>query len=303
MTRAARAAAGFEARVVADFGRHHLVRDAGGSLRQATRRGKRDDVVVGDRVCCTPTGADAVIESIGPRASLLYRSDDLRSKSLAANIDQLAVVFAAEPPFNPGFIWRALVAAQVAGIGSLVILNKTDLPEGASTARASAERERLACLGYPTHAVSAKSDRQRAQALLRPALAGRNTLLVGQSGMGKSTLLNLLVPDAAARTQEYSARLNLGRQTTTATRWFDLPEGGAVVDTPGFQNFGLAHVAPTELAAALPEFAPRRGRCRFADCRHLQEPGCAIRTAVEAGAIDVQRYAFYRELVGGRRPR
>lgn len=303
MTRVARAAAGFEAHVVADFGRRHLVRDVGGTLRNATRRGKRDDVVVGDRVRCSPTGADAVIESIDPRTSLLHRSDGLRSKSLAANVDQVAVVFAAQPPFNPGFLWRALVAAASAGVGSLVILNKTDLPDDAATARACSERERLAALGYSTHAVSAKREPQQTRARLHPAFAARNTLLVGQSGMGKSTLLNVLVPDAAARTQEYSARLNLGRQTTTATRWFDLPGGGAVVDSPGFQNFGLAHVAPAELAAALPDFAPWLGRCRFADCRHFEEPDCAIRSAVEAGAIDTRRYAFYRELAGYGGPR
>lgn len=290
----ARVAGAFEARVVAAYGRRFLVQDATGRTWLASRRGKRGDVVVGDRVHCTAAGADsAAIESIEPRASLLFRADALRTKELAANIDQVAIVFAPRPAFNLHFVWRALVAARAAGIGRLVVLNKTDLPD-AGGARAALDE--LAALGERTIAVSARTSPEEARRQLAAEFAQRATLLVGQSGMGKSTLLNLLVPDANARTREFSAKLNQGKQTTTASRWFAFGAGGAIVDSPGFQAFGLAHLSIERLAACLPEFAPHLGRCRFNDCRHLREPDCAVRAAVDAGAIAPARYAFYRQL-------
>lgn len=287
------------ARVVATYGRHSLVRAVDSPtapLLIATRRGKRGDVVVGDLVRCTLDGEQAAIESIEPRRTLLFRADEHRVKELAANIDLMAIVFAPRPPFNPHFIWRALAAAQAAGIAALAVLNKTDIAEGLDLAQAALVQ--VARLGVATLAISAKATPAAARAQLTAATAGRATLLVGQSGMGKSTLLNLRV-DANARTQEYSTRLNVGKQTTTASRWFDIPAaegGGALIDTPGFTAFGLAHLSLAQRAAALPDFAPFLGHCRFNDCRHLSEPDCAIRAAVERGHIDAARYAFYAEL-------
>lgn len=287
------------ARVVATFGRHSLVRaaaEATAPLLTATRRGKRGDVVVGDLVRCTPAGEQAAIESIEPRRSLLFRADEHRIKELAANIDLVAVVFAPRPPFNPHFIWRALAAARAACIDALVVLNKTDIGDGLPAAQAAlVQAERL---GVATLALSAKAAPDEARGRLAAATAGRATLLVGQSGMGKSTLLNLRV-DANARTQEYSTRLNVGKQTTTASRWFDIPAadgGGALIDTPGFMAFGLAHLSLAERAAALPDLAPFLGHCRFNDCRHLNEPDCAVRAAAARGEISADRYAFYAEL-------
>lgn len=295
MSEAARAPALFEARVVAGYGRHFLLEDSAGRLHEGQRRGKRGDVVVGDRVrCLRAAAAQATIESILPRASLLMRADGARSKALAANVDRMVVVFAPRPAFNERFVWRALLAAGAAGIPSLVVLNKTDLDTGAGGAQALAA---LAALGYATLAVSAKLAPEQARTALRAALGVASNLLVGQSGMGKSTLINLLVPQANARTQEYSTRLNLGRQTTTASRLFALDGGGDIIDTPGFQAFGLAHLEPKQLAAAMPEFEPLLGGCRFNDCRHLAEPDCAIRAAVAAGRIDPARHAFYAELM------
>lgn len=287
------------ARVTAAYGRQFVVEDGVGRTLRAVRRGKRGDVTVGDEVEITLDGAtQAVIDRVAPRASVLMRADGLREKTLAANIDQVAVVFAPQPPFNEEFIWRALLAAHGAGIASLVILNKTDLPQQ-DAARAALAL--LDSLGVPTLAVSAHADPDGARARLLERLRAHHTLLVGQSGMGKSTLLNLLVPDANARTQEFSRRLNLGRQTTTASRWFWLPAGGAIVDSPGFQSFGLSHLDAAAIAAGMPEFAPYLGRCRFNDCRHLEEPGCAVRAALDQGAIDAARYAFYRTLLQERR--
>ena len=285
----------FEARAVAGFGRHSLVEDHAGRLYEAQRRGKRGDVVVGDRVrCLRAAAAQAAIESILPRHSLLMRADGARSKALAANVDRVVVVFAPRPAFSERFVWRALLAATAAGVTPLVVLNKTDLDEEGAGARALA---RLARLGYATMAVSAKTAPGSAATTLRAALGSASNLVVGQSGMGKSTLINLLVPQANARTQEYSARLNVGRQTTTASRLFPLDGGGDIIDTPGFQAFGLAHLDLQQLAAAMPEFVPLLGHCRFNDCRHLAEPDCAIRASITAGAIDAARHAFYAELV------
>ena len=285
----------FEARVVAGFGRHFLVDDGRGLLYEAQRRGKRGDVVIGDRVCCLRAGtAQAAIESILPRASLLMRADGARSKALAANVDRMVVVFAPRPAFNERFIWRALLAAGAAGVAPLIVLNKTDLDQDSAGAQTLA---RLANLGYATLAVCAKTRPAQTTAALRAALGLASSLVVGQSGMGKSTLINLLVPQANARTQEYSVRLNLGRQTTTASRLFAIDGGGDIIDTPGFQAFGVAHLDPQQLAAAMPEFVPLLGRCRFNDCRHLAEPDCAIRAAVAAGRIEPARHSFYAELI------
>lgn len=286
------------ARVVATFGRSSLVRDASdvaAPLLPATRRGRKGDVVVGDVVLCSCAHEQATIESIEPRRSLLFRADQFRSKELAANIDQVAIVFAPQPPFNPLFLWRALLAARAAGIASLLVLNKTDIADGLEAACAALAFG--ASLGVPTLSISARARPEATRDALREALEGRATLLVGQSGMGKSSLLNLLV-DANARTQEYSRRLNVGKQTTTASRWFDLPgeRGGALIDTPGFTAFGLAHLSLQQCADAMPDFGPYLGGCRFSNCRHLSEPGCAVLAAVERGTVLPQRHAFYREL-------
>jgi len=295
MSATQRAPASFRARVVAGYGRHFIVEDDDGRLYEAKRRGKRGDVVIGDRVSCIRAGAaQAAIESILPRASLLMRADGVRSKALAANVDRVVVVFAPRPTFHERFIWRALLAAETARIAPLVVLNKTDLDDERAGMQALA---RITRLGYATIALSAKMAPEKARESLRAALGNASNLMVGQSGMGKSTLINLLAPQANARTQEYSARLNVGRQTTTASRLFALAGGGDIIDTPGFQAFGLAHLDQPQLAAAMPEFLPCLGRCRFSDCRHVREPECAVRAAVADGEIDAARYAFYCELV------
>ena len=281
------------ARVIATFGRQSLIADAA-HIRQATRRGRRGDVVVGDCVLATATSAEqARIESIEPRSTLLFRADQYRIKELAANVDQVIIVFAARPAFNRWFIWKALVAASAAGIDALVLRNKTDLSESDD---AHLFLQQISLLGWRTLALSAKVDSDRSRELLMCEVAGRKTLMVGQSGMGKSTLLNLLIPDAGARTREYSERLNAGKQTTTASRWFPFNGDSALVDTAGFEEFGLAHLTFGEIAATFPEFSALLGHCRFQDCRHLAEPGCAVRAALATGEIAPERYEFYRSL-------
>lgn len=289
----------FAARVIATFGRTSLLETPDGVTWSAVRRGRRGDLVVGDEVIATESGpAQAAVESIEPRRSLLYRADDFRTKELAANVDQVLIVFASRPSFNLWFLWKALVAAKAAGIAAIIVRNKTDLDEGAEAAQLALDQMRS--LGWQTLAVSARTQPDAARATLLNIVHVKNSLLVGQSGMGKSTLLNLLVPEAQARTREFSERLDLGKQTTSAARWFRLPDGGAIVDTPGFQEFGLAHLSQQQLIEGFPEFEPYLGACRFIDCRHRAEPDCAIRQAVAEGAIARERYDFYGALSDAR---
>jgi ribosome biogenesis GTPase len=282
-------------RVLARFGRRYIVAlDQPGTLpaeADAVPRGRRLEVVTGDRVDCSRERELLVIESIQPRRNLLYRSDASHTKPLAANVDQLAIVFAPQPPPQKEFVWRALLAARSADIAPLAVLNKTDLADAATRALL----DEVAAWDVPVLRLSARTEPQAARAALAQRCEGRVTLFVGQSGMGKSTLLNLLV-DAEVRTGALSRRGSHGRQTTTATRWFDFGPQGALIDSPGFHEFGLAHLAPDQLIRWMPEFAAVQAPCRFADCRHFEEPGCAVRAAVEDGRIARERYAFYRKL-------
>ncbi len=283
------------ARVVATFGRHALIETETRTRLHAHLRGRRADLVVGDLVRWQPAGDEAVIEAVEPRRNLLRRQDAFRTKSFAANLDQVLLLVAVEPPLSEGQLTRALVAAGDADIPALLALNKIDRPQ------ADAARARLApyrTLGRELIEFAAKAEPQAARALLRPRLQRRTTLLLGPSGAGKSTLINLLVPDAEAQVGELSTALNAGRHTTTGTRWYWLgPEhDSALIDSPGFQQFGLQHIAPQRLAALMPDLAAHLGACRFHNCSHRHEPGCAVRAAAEEGRIDAQRYRLYREL-------
>lgn len=277
--------------VVAAHGRHVVLLTAHGRLL-AHPRGKRLEAVVGDRVQWQPAGDEAVIDAVVPRRNLLFRQDAWRTKSFAANLDAVLVLVAADPPFSEQMLARALIAAQAADVPAWVVLNKIDLP-------ADAARARLAPLAAARVEVLELSLKQaeHARAVLGPRLRGRTTLLLGPSGAGKSTLVNLLVPDAGAQVGEISQALRSGRHTTTATRWYalgdELGESAALIDSPGFQEFGLHHVQPEALAHHMPDLRAHLGHCRFANCTHRQEPGCGVRAAVEGGRLAPSRWAMY----------
>ncbi|WP_220806837.1 ribosome small subunit-dependent GTPase A [Noviherbaspirillum aridicola] len=281
--------------VIAAHGRHYLV-ETGGEKLHCVTRGKKSDVAVGDIVDFKRTSADqGVIEKIGERRTLLYRSDQYKSKLLAANLTQLFIVVATEPSFSDDLVSRALVAAEAGGIAAHLVLNKTDVADLLPKAR-----ERLALyagLGYPVHEVSARTSPEATCARLMPLLQGQSTILIGQSGMGKSSLINLLVPDADIATREISAALDSGKHTTTFTRLYQVGDDTAIIDSPGFQEFGLHHLTEGMLERAFREFGPHLGQCRFYNCHHLNEPGCGVLSAVESGRIAAMRHDLYRQLV------
>lgn len=277
--------------IVAAFGRQFEVRDADDVRWRCVTRGKRTNFACGDEVEFSPTSAgEGVIQQAGARRSLLHRSDAFKEKLLAANVTQIFIVVATEPGFSDELISRCLCAAENQHLKAHIVLNKIDLLDRLPSAR---ERLKLfSDLGYPVIEIAAHESTRA----LEPLLVGETSILVGQSGMGKSTLTNALVPEANAATREISDALDTGKHTTTATRLYPLPCGGALIDSPGVQAFGLAHFDQQDLAAAFREFEPYLGHCRFRDCRHEQEPGCALRGAVEAGAIAERRFAHYRVL-------
>jgi len=277
--------------VIAGFGRDTLVRSDDGSILRCGARSRRATPVCGDRVELQPAQSGrAVIEAISPRVSVFARASAARTKVIAANVTQVVILVACEPSFSDELVCRVLVAAERARLPAVLALNKVDLSEKLDGARARLDPFRG--IGYPIVELSGKIDPQP----LRPHLRGHRSLLVGQSGMGKSTLVKSLVPDAEVRIGEISRFLDSGRQSTTASRLYTVDAASEIVDSPGIAEFGLAGLSPQEIAAGFGEFAAYAGHCRFLDCRHLAEPGCAIEAAVERGAIHARRLELYRLL-------
>jgi ribosome biogenesis GTPase len=282
--------------VVASHGRHCIVETPEGARIICHPRGKKNQAVVGDRVQWLASRDEGTIEQVLPRENLFYRQDEVRTKSFAANLGQALILIAAEPEFSESQLARALIAAGAERIAPVIALNKRDLA-------AAFERawERLAPyrrMGYQMLPLALKSSPPGDRAALAQRLGGKTTLVLGPSGAGKSTLINQLAPGAAAQTGEISRALNSGKHTTTSTTWYwiDRPAGTALIDSPGFQEFGLHHIDPTRLASLMPDIATHAGECRFYNCTHLHEPGCGVIAQVNAGAISASRYRIYGEL-------
>jgi ribosome biogenesis GTPase len=283
--------------VVASHGRHFMVETPEGKRLICHPRGKKSQAVVGDRVLWQATQDEGTIEKIEERRNLFYRQDEVRTKSFAANLDQVLILIAAEPEFSESQLARALIAAEAERITPVIALNKSDL--AVPFARAW---ERLAPYRRMGYTVLPLSLKVAALDALRSQLAGKTTLVLGPSGAGKSTLINLLVPGANVLTGEISTALNSGKHTTTSTAWYWVDEARttALIDSPGFQEFGLQHIDPMHLANLMPDLKPWIANCKFYNCTHLHEPGCGVMAALKSGAspqdISPTRYRIYSEL-------
>lgn len=289
----------FTARITTSHGRIYFVTDSLGQTFEAARKGKKGDAVVGDIVSCSaPIGGKVSILAIEPRRNCLFRSDEKRVKILASNVDVVAVLFAERPTFNPWFVWKALVASKTAGITPVLLQTKAEL----STPESAASRfaQKLEGIGETILKIRAKTEPEATCNHLAHVFEDKTVLLVGQSGMGKSTLINTLDPEARIRTREFSKALDIGKQTTTDTRLYSLTLGTSsfeIIDSPGFQEFGLTHVTPYDLLNAMPDIARYVTGCRYYNCTHTHEPGCSVMTALKEGRIDPERHAFYAALL------
>jgi ribosome biogenesis GTPase / thiamine phosphate phosphatase len=276
--------------VVASFGKRYQVELPDKTKISCVTRGKKTDLTCGDIVNIKMTDtAEGVVESSEPRSSLLYRSNSYKSKILASNVTQVVIVLATQPSFYEALLNRCLIAAEAANIKPVIVLNKCDLLEAND---AKNKLKVYEALGYQTVYLSAKEDITP----LRPYLNHQQSVLVGQSGMGKSTIINALLPHEQVRTQEISNSLDSGKHTTTATHLYHLDEHSTLIDSPGLQEFGLNHLTHDTLELAFIELKPFLGHCRFSDCKHQHEPDCAVINAVNQGKINAARFNYYKQL-------
>ncbi|MCB1667547.1 MAG: small ribosomal subunit biogenesis GTPase RsgA [Pseudomonadales bacterium] len=276
--------------VVANYGAQADIEAQDGTITRCHLRANLEPLVTGDKITWQSGETTGVVVAVNERTSELCRPDnrgDLRP--VAANIDRIVLVFAPKPEPHANLIDRYLVAAETQGIDTLLLLNKADLLDDEDTLIGLLDSYQQ--LGYDTLVVSAKN--ADSVAPLAQYLKPFTSVFVGQSGVGKSSLLNTLAPDISVAVGELSEARDKGTHTTTTSRLFHLPDGGDVIDSPGIREFGLWHMAPENVAHGFIEFRPFLGLCKFRDCQHRQEPGCAINTAVAEGRISQQRIDSY----------
>ena len=279
--------------VIAAFRRHWAVRTDDGVSIDCVLKGRGATIAAGDRVAVAQAAGGGVIEQVLPRRNLVYRSDAFKEKLIAANVTLVIGVVAPDLAVDLELLDRWSVAAEAEGCGFLICANKADQPGFDAFLQRLAPWKRL---GYAVLALSAKRD----VAPLHKRLLGEHAVLVGQSGMGKSTLVNALVPEAAARVGEVSLALGSGRHTTTESSLHlipDDPAGGWIVDSPGMTQFALAHLDPERIPEAFVEVRPHLGHCRFRDCRHDREPECAVQAAVARGEIARHRVTLMHAMI------
>jgi ribosome biogenesis GTPase len=277
--------------VVATHRRHYAVDLDGGGTIECVLKGRTTTLACGDRVEVVREASGGVIVAVAPRRSLLYRSDAFNEKLIAANVSQVLGVVAPDVPVDEHLLNRWIVAAEAERCRFVLVVNKSDLPGAERFAERFAP---YAALGYRIVHVSAKND----VLPLASSLRGEHSVIVGQSGMGKSTLINALLPGTKARTGELSDALRSGRHTTTSATLYRLPgDDGWIVDSPGMKVFGLAHCTQEAITGAFVDLRELVSHCRFRDCRHDREPDCAVRAAVAEGRVTPQRVALLQTLL------
>ncbi|HDP89109.1 MAG TPA: small ribosomal subunit biogenesis GTPase RsgA [Thioalkalivibrio sp.] len=284
-------------RVITRYGAEMIVEDRDGRAHRCTARRKLQDAVCGDHVQWQPSQTgNAIVVAIERRHNVLTRPDLRgRPKPIAANIDQLVVVSAHLPAPNWEMVDRYLVAAELLPADALIVLNKSDLADSHPVDRGLLDEYRA--LGYQVVEVS--SHREHGLDALHAALKDRTSILVGLSGVGKSSLIQNLLPEEKIRIGAISDYSNKGKHTTTSATLYHLPRGGDLIDSPGVRDFSLGKVTPAELASGFRDIAAHGEHCRFHNCTHSVEPGCAVKAAVESGEISQRRYRNYRAILNG----
>ena len=255
-------------------------------------------LVAGDRVRCEAGEGGALrATALVPRTGVLARPDHRgQPKPLAANLTHLGIVSAAPPGIDTLLIDEFCVGAALAGIEAMIVVNKADLLDEPSVRAVRAMLEVYAALGHPAVLIDARSE--SGMAPLESVLVGRTLALVGASGVGKSSIVQRLLPDLDVRVGEISASTGLGAHTTSVTFRYALPGGGVVIDSPGVRRYSVAHLEPGDVRSGYREIATLARECRFGDCAHVVEPGCAVRDGLERGTVAPWRYANYRKLAG-----
>ena len=283
--------------VLASYGTQGVVERSDGTRSTCSYRRSVGRPICGDRVLLARAdGGDLVVDEILPRHNVFVRADARQRKQVvAANLDQVAVVIAPAPEPSRDLIERYLVAVHSLGARPLIVLNKAEIAKPGDANTPLGRLEDYRALGYPVVCSSCKGP--PGTEALQAELAGKVSILVGQSGVGKSSLVNRLLPDLELQTGDLSRVTGKGTHTTTTTIMYALPCGGRLIDSPGVWEYGLWKMEPAEIESGFIEFAPHAGHCRFNDCRHHTEPGCAIRAAVEAGSIRPWRYESYLRLL------
>jgi ribosome biogenesis GTPase len=282
--------------VIANYGVSVELEGSDGQTLRCQLRQNLPQLVVGDRVVWQSAAEGGVVTALHPRRSELSRPDfhgNLRP--VAANIDQIMVVAAPAPAYSPEMIDQYLAAAELTGITPVLVFNKFDLIDNENAKAVEDLLESYRRLGYEVLTASTRDS--HGLDILRQRLGGKTSVFVGQSGVGKSSLVKALLPELEINVGELSAQSGLGQHTTSTSRLYHLPEGGQLIDSPGVREFRLWPMESSELIHGFREFLPYLGQCKFRDCSHENEPGCALREAVERGEIEARRLSSYQRIV------
>lgn len=287
--------------ILSRFGQHADVESTSGDVFRCNLRRSIKSLVTGDKVLWrlgkeTEHSIRGIVEAVHERTSMLSRPDVYDGvKPIASNISQIIIVSSILPVFNADIIDRYLVAAEQTGITPVILLNKIDLLNNEIKAETEQQLQIYRDIGYQIFYASSVSEQGIDE--IRNQLREHTSIFVGQSGVGKSTLVNSLMPELGLLTQSVSENSGLGQHTTTVARLYHFPDGGDLIDSPGIREFGLWHLSPTQVADGFVEFEDFLGTCKFRDCKHEKDPGCSLVAACEEGKIHPERLASFQRIL------